>query len=497
MRFRFEVAMTAEVNDQARGHLLQHYKRDRDQEDLCFALWRPSNGRNRCTGLIYRILLPQGEERNLHGNTSFEPAYLARVVALAREEKAGLACMHSHPASGWQGMSAPDIEAERDVVAYPAGATGLPLIGLTVGSDGYWSARFWEKSKGGMTRHPCEKVRVIGTRTSRFYFDDLLVPPPARREALKRTIDSWGEEAQRDIARLRVGIVGLGSVGGIVAEAMARIGIADLTLIDPDHVEPHNLDRLIYASERDIGKRKVDLAERAVRSHATAEGIKVTALPFSIRERTAYQAAIDCDILFSCVDRRPIARDALNYIAYAHMIPVIDGGVSIEPLNDRLHSAHWRAHLVGPGLQCMRCIGQYDSSGVSMELDGSLDNQSYIENLPPEEQPNNRNVFPFALSVAAMEVNLMLRHLLAQDWWPVVQQQDYQFVRGDVSISKGTCYASCEFPRRVAMGDHIAPFYLLDVPRPNGLSLISALRSCFSRMRRLVRSTTTDGGSAR
>ena len=431
------------------------------------------------------IILPLRDERNLHRNTSFQPEYLAKAIALAREEKAGLACMHSHPGRGWQGMSGPDVEAERDVVAYPAGATGLPLVGLTIGADGYWSARFWEKSKGGMTKQPCEKVRVIGPSTSKFYFDDRLVPPPRRREVLRRTIDSWGEVAQRDIARLRIGIVGLGSVGCIVAEAMARIGVADLTpLIDPDHVEAHNLDRLLYASERDIGRRKVDLAKGRVVSHATAESIRVTTLPLSIRDRTAYKAAIDCDILFSCVDHRPVARDALNYIAYAHMIPVIDGGVSIEPLNDQLHSAHWRAHLVGPQLQCMRCIGQYNSSGVSMELDGSLDNQSYIENLPAEEQPNNRNVFPFGLSVAAMEVNLMLRHLLAQDWWPVVQQQDYQFVRGDVYNSKGTCYASCEFPQRVGMGDSVAPFYLVDVASPDRLS---PMRSCFRWLRGLLR----------
>ena len=234
MRFRFEVAMTAEVNDQARGHLLQHYEWGEDQEDLCFALWRPSTGRSRRTGLIYRIILPEVKERNLHRNTSFQPEYLARVISIARQEKSGLACMHSHPGRGWQGMSEPDVEAERDVIAYPAGATGLPLIGLTVGADGYWSARFWQKDKGDMTKQSCEKVRVIGPNVSQFYFDDRLVPPPARREVLKRTIDSWGEVAQRDISRLRVGIVGLGSVGCIVAEAMARIGIANLTLIDPE-----------------------------------------------------------------------------------------------------------------------------------------------------------------------------------------------------------------------------------------------------------------------
>ena len=483
---KFEVAMTAEVNDEARGHLLQHYNHGQDQEDLCFALWRPSTGNSRRTGLIYRIILPQAEDRELHGNASFQPGYFARAIGLARQENVGLAFMHSHPGHGWQGMSGADIAAERDVLAYPAGATGLPLIGSTVGADGYWSARFWERVKEKMTRRECEKVRVVGPDAYHVYFDDKIAPPPERREVLKRTIDTWGKEAQQNIARLKVGIVGLGSVGCIVAEALARIGVSRITLIDHDVVKKHNLDRLLYATERDIGKRKVDLAEWEIRHHATAKNVEITALPLSIRDRTAYKAAIDCDILFSCVDR-PVGRDVLNYISYAHLIPVIDGGVAIETMNDQLHSAHWRAHLIGPRNQCMRCLGQYNTSMVTMELDGSLDSPSYIANLPPEARTNNQNVFPFGLSVAAMEVNLMLRYLLAQDWWPTVQQQDYRFVTGDVCITKGNCYASCEFPRRVAMGDSVAPFYLTSEAGTKGTSPQSLLRSCLSQIRRLMR----------
>ena len=121
----------------------------------------------------------------------------------------------------------------------------------------------------------------------------------------------------------------MGSVGSIVAEAIARIGVSKVVLIDPDRVEEHNLDRLLYASEADVGKRKVDLAERKIRRHGTSERIQVTALPMSVHERSAYEAAVDCDVLFSCVDR-PVGRDVLNFIAYAHLIPVIDGGVAVE-----------------------------------------------------------------------------------------------------------------------------------------------------------------------
>ena len=342
---------------------------------------------------------------------------------------------------------------------------GTPLRALPLSfgraPTGYWSARVWERQEREMQRRWCAKVRVVGPQAYKIYFNDYIASPPPRREILRRTFDTWGKEPQDSIARLKVGIVGLGSVGCVVAEAIARIGVAQVTLIDPDKVEEHNLDRLLYASTRDIGRLKVKLARRAMRRNAAAERIQITALPLSVHEESAYKAAIDCDILFSCVDR-PVARDVLNYIANAHMIPVIDGGILVETdrKRDRLFSAHWRAHIVTPFHQCLRCNGQYNSSMVVMELDGSLDDPSYISNLPPEERVGNQNVFPFSLGVAGMQVNLMLRYILTAEWWPLVRQQDYQFVTAETRIINNECHPHCSFRLRRARGDSENPAYL-------------------------------------
>ena len=191
-----------------------------------------------------------------------------------------------------------------------------------------------------------------------------LPPPPERREVLKRTIDTWGKEAQQNIARLKVGIVGLGSVGCIVAEALARIGVSRITLIDHDVVKKHNLDRLLYATERiSENERWIWLSGR----YGTTPQPKMSRL-------LPYRCPSETGLLI----RRPSTatsysvalivqsgRDVLNYISYAHLIPVIDGGVAIETMNDQLHSAHWRAHLIGPRNQCMRCLGQYNTSMVN------------------------------------------------------------------------------------------------------------------------------------
>lgn len=462
---RHEIVFPSEAENVARAHLLQHYQRGEPQEDLAFALWRPSTGHARHSAIVYEIILPEPGDHLLHGTASFQPSYVTRALQLAISSESGLAFMHSHPTDGWQGMSPTDIRAERDVLAYAAGSTGFPLVGLTIGTDGYWSARFWHRNQTDMVRSDCAKVRVVGPTTYSFFFNDHIFPAPPRRRVLSRTFDSWGPAAQNSLARLNVGIVGLGSVGCIVAEAIARIGVSHVTLIDPDHVEEHNLDRLLFGTVSDIGTSKVILASRHLRRHATADNFRLRSLPLSIQDRRAYRAALDCDVLFSCVDR-PLPRDVLNYIANSHLIPVIDGGVSIEyhEARDQLLSAHWRAHIVTPYHECLRCNRQYTSSMVGLELEGSLDDPTYVSQLPRDGPYRNQNVFPFSLSSAAMEVNLFLRYILCQGWWPLIRQQDYQFVTGGMRTINRECNEHCSFRGRRALGDGAAPPYLNDPP---------------------------------
>ena len=92
----------------------------------------------------------------------------------------------------------------------------------------------------------------------------------------------------------------------------------------------------------------------------------------------------------------------MNFIAHCHLIPVFECGIDVIPnkAQDGLFAAHWRGHIITPHHQCLRCNGQYDTSQVQMELDGSYDNPTYVSNLPPETRLRNQNVFPFSLAVA-------------------------------------------------------------------------------------------------
>ncbi len=485
---RYEAVLTEAVHRQTCDRLLKEFRAGRSQEALCFGLWRPGTGAKRLSALVFDFIPPVDGEVSLHGNASFEPHYLTRAVKEACSRKAGLAFMHNHLTPGWQDMSATDVVAERDRIAPPARATGFPLVGLTLGTDGAWSARFWSWDGDHFRRDWCEKVRVVGRRMQ-VTCNDTVLPPPRRRPVLTRTIDTWGEIRQRDIGRLRIGVVGLGSVGCIIAEALARIGIGKLVLIDPDRIETHNLDRLLYAGAEDVGKRKVDLVATHVKRNATAEAIEVETHASAVQHRKSYRAALDCDLLFSAVDR-PLPKDLLNRIAYTHCIPVISGGVRIENKpNGSLANALWSVAVVGPHRRCLRCDGQYASSDVIIERDGSLDDPSYFRRQGAPQMPSNQNVFPFGANVASFMVIEMVRLLTAEPWWPDLGgKMSYSLIVGRLCFDDARCIADCSVMADIAAGDtYDYPFIDDDTEKRAVTSISSLLRQTCRHVQELLR----------
>ena len=458
---RKEVVLTEESHQRAKTHLLSFYDQGVAQENLCFGLWYPSLGCDRFTAVVKDIVLPNPNEVLLHGNASFEGKYLTRATREAKRCNAGLVMMHSHPSEGWQDLSQPDIIAERDVVAYQAQSTKMPFLGMTIGKDGYWSARFWTRKNDRMEHEWCSKVRVPRKEKYQIDWNPSVLDSFSSTPMLMRTIETWGLGVQHSIQQLRIGIVGVGSVGAIIAEALARIGISNVTLIDPDKLKVHNLDRFIFGTPEKTGKLKVNLVKQEMVKHSTYNGIKVRTIPSGIENEKAYKEALDCDLIFSCVDR-PVPRDVLNYIAIANVIPVVDAGVAVDvnPETHKFESSRWRSHLVIPGNACLRCTGQYSSSDVVAELDGSLDDPSYIRNLPQNEQPQNQNVFPFSLGCASMQLNLVIRYLIAEEWWPQIQRQEYRFIRGESKRASTVCNAHCTFRKRVGLGSDQKPAFL-------------------------------------
>jgi tRNA threonylcarbamoyladenosine dehydratase len=86
----------------------------------------------------------------------------------------------------------------------------------------------------------------------------------------------YGDAAYARIRAARVAVIGLGGVGSWAAEALARSGVASLTLIDLDHVSESNINRQVQALGVTLGQSKVQaLRERIADIHPGCEVIGV------------------------------------------------------------------------------------------------------------------------------------------------------------------------------------------------------------------------------
>ena len=398
----FSVAFTDTIDNELSDHFV-----DQSEEDLTFGLWIPSQGNNRFTAIVQKIIPPEEGDRNIHGNASFNSQYVHKILNHASNQF-GIVFIHSHLGPGWQGMSTDDIKAEHDILSGPvSGMTDLPLLGMTRGTDGAWSARFWlKKGVKKYERRWADSVRVVGKHLRITYHPDI-IDSSRHKENQIATRSVWGKYNQSLIANTHVGIIGLGSVGSLVAESLSRIGVSKITLIDPQCIETRNLDRTLGATAEDVEKRipKVTISERLIKSSHTSENLQTIPVINDVVSQEGIKRSLDCDVIFSCVDR-PWPRHYLNALSYSHLIPVIDGGIIAKTKNDRPVHVDWRIHTVGPGKKCLVCLGALKNGEISLDKDGMLDDQNYIRNMDEgmKHLVSRENVFAFSMSLAAHEV---------------------------------------------------------------------------------------------
>src|SRR5689334_7577265 len=75
-----------------------------------------------------------------------------------------------------------------------------------------------------------------------------------------------GTRAQEVLANTRVTIAGLGGGGSHIAQQLAHVGVGEIRLVDPDKIEPSNLNRLVGATQADVDQKlpKVEIARRTI-----------------------------------------------------------------------------------------------------------------------------------------------------------------------------------------------------------------------------------------
>lgn len=82
----------------------------------------------------------------------------------------------------------------------------------------------------------------------------------------------YGVAGAQSIRAAHVVVVGIGGVGSWAAEALARSGVGQITLIDMDHVAESNINRQVQALDATLGQAKVQaMRDRMTQIHPGAQ----------------------------------------------------------------------------------------------------------------------------------------------------------------------------------------------------------------------------------
>ena len=83
-------------------------------------------------------------------------------------------------------------------------------------------------------------------------------------EKFSRTEMLIGNDGMKKLNEAKVAVFGIGGVGSYVCEGLARSGIGNFILIDYDKIDKSNINRQLIATEKTIGRYKVDLMKERI-----------------------------------------------------------------------------------------------------------------------------------------------------------------------------------------------------------------------------------------
>ena len=287
------------------------------------------------------------------------PEYVSDVVRRARQEAGGIVFAHSHPL-GEQGsdFSSVDDEGEAALAEYLSRLPGTAHVALLVGRLGVRGSPACDPTairRGGIGSY----VRFIGTG------GDEGSGPYA--EIFDRQVRAFGAAGQRILSRMRVGIVGLGGTGSVIALELAYLGVADFLLIEPQTLDITNRNRVVGSRPGDVGSAKADIAKRhildinpsaAVDTDTAADGVLDVACCGKLRT---------VDFIFLCTDSHA-SRAAVCKLCYQFLIPGIDLGVAIDAHQGAVIAITGRTQMMAPGLPCLLCTSSINPDTIRQEL---------------------------------------------------------------------------------------------------------------------------------
>lgn len=338
------------------------------------------------------------------GYRALTPQFIHRYITRARDERLAYLAVHNHEAGSSVGFSYIDLRSHE--TGYPALlqiARGMPIGALVSGRDSL-EADVWMPDGRRLT---LDRAIVVGNTIHR-------VAPGIRRdfsrpdETYERQVRMFGRRGQAELASTRVAIIGLGGVGSLLAEYLARLGVGAFVVVDNDRVEKSNLSRIAGATPSDALERtfKTEVARRVIlQANPTAS---ILSINDDAAKESVARLLTTCDYLFLAADSMR-ARLVVNAIVHQYFIPGVQMGAKVRAKESgELLDVLSVNRPLRPGRGCLWCNQLIDPNQLALESKSDKERRDQAYGV---EEPNPSVITLNAVAAATAVNDFLLDYL--------------------------------------------------------------------------------------
>jgi ThiF family/Prokaryotic homologs of the JAB domain len=381
---------------------------------------------------------------------------LPAILAEAESRNLSLLKIHSHPEdfrrfSGTDDLA--DAELSESVAAWLgpdrayASAVMLP--------DGRIFARTADPT-GAFS--PIESVSVAGDDILLWKYSAIVTSAgtasASHPEFARRTVQAFGRGTTAMLGELSVAVIGCSGTGSPLVEMLARLGVRRLVLIDPDHVEEKNLNRINNATMADARDEvaKVEVMARAIR--AMGLGTVVEPIAASLSSPGVVRRVATCDLVLGCMDSVD-GRDLLNRLATFYCLPYIDVGVRlVADGTGGVDQICGTVHYLEPGGSSLLSRGVYTASDIQAAALRRENPERYAALLREKYIAGVREERPAVISVNMFYASLAVNELLAR-LHPYRDDGNAEFASYGISLTQARIIAAREDEPCLVLSRHV------------------------------------------
>jgi molybdopterin/thiamine biosynthesis adenylyltransferase len=140
-----------------------------------------------------------------------------------------------------------------------------------------------------------------------------------------RNLKSFSFADQIALLQSAVAVIGVGGLGGVVCEILARSGVGTLRLIDGDAFEEHNFNRQLVSAPDHLGQAKAQVA--ATRLRQINPSLHIESIVSFLDQSNGPDLARGMDVMVDCLDTLT-SRFDLEAVTRTAKIPLVSAAVA-------------------------------------------------------------------------------------------------------------------------------------------------------------------------